>query len=66
MSNETERDRGYIPRRPAIKPGKCDVRLTAEEDRMLNTIAERNGVSRSEVVRKALKDFYKFNGGDGE
>ena len=44
--------------------GKCDVRLSAEEDSMLNTLAERNNVSRSEVVRKALRDFYKFNSED--
>lgn len=44
--------------------GKCDVRLSAEEDSILNILAERNGVSRSDVVRKAIKDFWKFNGGE--
>lgn len=41
--------------------GKCDIRLSASEDSMLNELASRNSVSRSEVMRKALKDFYKFN-----
>lgn len=40
---------------------KCDVRLTKEENSMLNQLAERNDVSRSDVMRKALKDFFKFN-----
>ena len=43
--------------------GKCDVRLTAEEDLMLSQLAERNDVTRSEIMRKALKDFVKFNMG---
>jgi predicted transcriptional regulator len=37
------------------------VRLNKEENRMLDELAERNEVSRSDVMRKALKDFYKFN-----
>ena len=41
--------------------GKCDVRLTTEENNMLNMLANRNNVARSEIVRKALHDFFKFN-----
>ena len=41
--------------------GKCDVRLTTEEDSALSRLAERNGVSRSEIMRKALKDFVRWN-----
>lgn len=44
--------------------GKCDVRLSTQEDSMLNSLAERNNVSRSDVMRKALRDFYKFNSGE--
>ena len=40
---------------------KCDVRLNAEERRMLEELAERNEVSNSDIMRRALKDFYKFN-----
>ena len=46
--------------------GKCDIRLSASEDSMLNELADRNSVSRSEVMRKALRDFYKFNSRDEE
>lgn len=44
--------------------GKCDVRLSTEENSMLDILAERNRVSRSDVMRKALKDFWKFNSGE--
>lgn len=40
--------------------GKCDVRLTAEEDNALSRLAERNGATRSEIMRKALRDFAKW------
>ena len=40
---------------------KCDVRLNAEENDMLNELAELHDVSRSDVVRKAIKDYYKYN-----
>lgn len=40
---------------------KCDVRLTSEENDMLNELAERKGVSRSDVMRTALKELHKFN-----
>lgn len=41
--------------------GKCDVRLTTEQDNALSRLAERNGVSRSDVMRRAFSDFLKFN-----
>ena len=41
--------------------GKCDVRLSKEEDSMLSQLAERNDVTRSDVMRRALKDYYKYN-----
>lgn len=64
MSNENER--GGL-RRPSLNgkeesfSGKCDIRLTTQEDSMLDSLANRNNVSRSEIMRKALRDFYKFN-----
>ena len=42
--------------------GKCDVRLSKKEDTLLTRLAELNGVSRSEIMRKALSDFIHFNG----
>lgn len=41
--------------------GKCDVRLSAKEDSALSDLAERNNVSRSDIMRRALRDFIKFN-----
>ena len=49
-----------------VYTGKCDVRLTSEEDSMLDRLAERNDVTRSTIMRKALRDFYKFNSRDDE
>lgn len=40
---------------------KCDVRITAEENRMLQELADHHDTSRSTIMRKALRDFYKFN-----
>lgn len=45
---------------------KVDVRISAKEDRMLNELAERHDESRSTIMRKALRDFYKFNTEDRE
>ena len=64
MSNEKERSGLRRPGRPNEKvsySGKCDVRLTAEENSILDSLANRNNVSRSDVMRKALRDFWKFN-----
>lgn len=46
--------------------GKCDVRLDKKEDSMLNHLAELNGVTRSDVMRRALRDYFKFNTGEDE
>ena len=46
------------------KTAKCDVRLDIEEDKMLNELSERNGVSRSDVMRRALRDLWAFNNED--
>ena len=59
-------------RKPIRRPGrprwsgtftssKCDVRLTPEENSMLNELANKNEVSRSDVMRRALRDLYLFN-----
>ena len=66
MSENERNSRGGLrkPGRPNEKQsysGKCDVRLSAEEDSILNALAQRNSVSRSDVMRKALRDFWKFN-----
>ena len=64
MIDETKPVRRSKPGRP-LKPvafsGKCDVRLTKKENEMLNYLAERNEASRSDIMRTALKELYKFN-----
>ena len=49
------------PRWSGERVSKCDVRLNAEERSMLEELAERNEVSNSDVMRRALRDLYKFN-----
>ena len=49
------------PLKPVAFSGKCDVRLTKKENEMLNYLAERNEASRSDIMRVALKELYKFN-----
>lgn len=40
---------------------KVDTRITAADSNALDRLAEQYGVNRSTIVRKALKDFIKFN-----
>ena len=49
------------PKYSGIYRDKCDVRLNKEESAMLDHLSELNEVSRSDVMRKALKELYKFN-----
>lgn len=64
--NERPFKRPGRPRWSGERVSKCDVRLNDEENDMLNKLSELNDVSRSDVMRKALKDFYKFNTGKEE
>lgn len=59
-----ERRRMKRPGRPRWSgeyEGKCDVRLDKKELAMLEHLSELNDVTRSDVMRKALRDYYKFN-----
>lgn len=63
-NNENNRDglkRDMRVDRKQNYSGKCDVRLSAAEDSALSDLASRNNVSRSDIMRRALKDFIKFN-----
>lgn len=40
---------------------KVDTRITAKDSNALDRLAEKYGVTRSTIVRKALQDFIKFN-----
>lgn len=70
MNKFDERDKQQGLRKPGRPDkisryaGKCDVRLSAEEDTMLDKLSNNNGVTRSDVMRRALRDFYKFNSGE--
>lgn len=44
-----------------VYSGKCDVRLDKQELSMLNRLSEANGVTRSDVMRRALRDYYRYN-----
>lgn len=62
MVNSRDKERDFDRfRERQVFTGKCDTRLTAAEDSALDRLAERNGVSRSTIMRKALQDFIKFN-----
>lgn len=70
MSNSGSRGMNHRSGRPvgASKRnfhGKCDVRLDKQELSMLSQLAERNDVTRSDIMRKALRDYYLFNTEDG-
>ena len=54
------RAKGVGNKQQAIKYHKCDVRLDNFENAALDRLAERYETSRSDVVRKALRDFIKF------
>lgn len=61
----SEKERGGLkrPGRPINNKsfsGKCDVRLTAEENSMLERLSEDNGATRSDIMRRALKNYFKY------
>lgn len=41
-------------------PGKCDVRLSQYEMKILQELADANGLSRSAIMRDALRFFHKW------
>lgn len=44
-----------------VYSGKCDVRLDKQELEMLDHLSCLNGVTKSDVMRRALRDYYRFN-----
>lgn len=40
--------------------GKVDTRLDKAENAMLDRLAVINGTTRSDVMRRALRDYYRF------
>ena len=41
--------------------GKCDVRLDKQELVMLEHLSELDEVTKSDIMRRALSDYYMFN-----
>ena len=40
--------------------GKCDVRLTARELQMLRELCDANDVTKSDIMRQALRFFHRW------
>lgn len=40
--------------------GKCDVRLSPRELQMLHELVEQNDVTKSDIMRQALRFFHKW------
>ncbi len=57
---KTGRPKGMGNKQQEIRYHKCDVRLNSDEDAVLDRLASSYGVSRSDVMRRALRDFAKF------
>ena len=43
----------------AVKPSKCDVRLSEDEMSMLEKLADREDVTKSDIMRKGLRLLFK-------
>lgn len=68
VSKDSPIDRYRKPVRKQGRPmfsnvysGKCDVRLDKQELEMLDHLSGLNGVTKSDVMRRALRDYYRFN-----
>lgn len=48
------------------KTGKCDVRLTSDEMSQLTELSNAYGITKSDVMRKALNDMWKYCRGTEE
>lgn len=40
--------------------GKCDVRLSSKELQMLHELADTNDVTKSDIMRQALRFFHRW------
>ena len=47
------------PKKEVTRDTICRVRLTAEEYRLLTLASEHTKQPRSEIIRKALREYYK-------
>ena len=58
MSKDKDLERFNVTKE--IMPGKCDVRLSKNDMEILQELADANGLSRSTIMRDALRFFHKW------
>lgn len=47
-------------RRDGSKTGRVELRISAEEEQMLNDLSELTGKSKSDIIRKGIKISYNL------
>lgn len=48
------------PRRDGSKTGRVELRISTEEEQMLNDLSELTGKSKSDIIRKGIKISYNL------
>ena len=48
------------PPKETIKSIQCHIRMTEEENSVLNYLAEKKGMTKTEIINEALKLMYSF------
>ena len=48
------------PRRDGSKTSRIEIRISAEEEQMLNDLSDLTGESKSDIIRKGIKMSYNL------
>lgn len=48
------------PRRDGSKTGRVELRISTEEEQMLNDLSELTGESKSDIIRKGIRISYNL------
>ena len=48
------------PRRDGSKTGRIEIRISADEEQMLNDLSDLTGESKSDIIRKGIKMSYNL------
>ena len=48
------------PRRDGSKTGRIEIRISAEEEQMLNDLSDLTGEPKSDIIRKGIKMSYNL------
>lgn len=48
------------PRRDGSKTGRVELRISTEEEQMLNDLSELTGESKSDIIRKGIRMSYNL------